>query len=135
MPPDLETEEGRWRRQADEDLLTARRLVELERYYAACFFAQQAAEKATKAVLYGRGAESVRGHSVAELWADVAGEDDALKAHQAAAATLDTFYIPTRYPDALPSGVPADAYDVETAQRAVSLAATLVTLSRSLREP
>lgn len=126
MQPDDETEGPRWRRQADEDLLTARRLIQLDRHYAACFFAQQAAEKAAKAVLYERGAESVRGHSVAELWGDVAGEDVELASLQGRAALLDTFYVATRYPDALPSGVPADAYDLATAERAVESAAMIV---------
>jgi len=32
MRPDDEAEGGRWLRQADEDLLTARRLIQLDRY-------------------------------------------------------------------------------------------------------
>lgn len=121
-----ETDASRWLRQAREDLLTATRLLDLERFYAACFFAQQAAEKAAKAVLYHRGAEMVRGHSVADLWREVARDEPSLTALQATASHLDTYYIPTRYPDALPGGVPAEAYDEASAGRAVESAALIL---------
>jgi len=39
MPPDTESEAGRWLRQAHADLLTAQRLLTLQTHYAACFFA------------------------------------------------------------------------------------------------
>lgn len=132
MQPESRDEGARWLQQADEDLITAGRLVELERFYAACFFSQQAAEKAAKAVLYARGDPAVRGHSVAELWREVAGEDPALLVLQGTAAHLDTFYIPTRYPDALPGGVPAHAYDLASAERAVSAATVIVETCRKL---
>lgn len=132
MQPDAKAEGTRWLQQADEDLLTASRLVEMERHYAACFFSQQAAEKAAKAVLYCRGGKAVWGHSVAELWREVAAGDSALVKLQAVAAHLDTYYIPTRYPDALPGGVPAHAYDSESAERAISAATTIIETCRML---
>ena len=46
MRPEPHSAAHRWQRLADEDLLAAQRLVDLERHYAACFLAEQAAEKA-----------------------------------------------------------------------------------------
>lgn len=37
------------------------------------------------------------------------------------ASTLDTYYIPTRYPNGLPGGIPSEAYQKEDAQRALSI--------------
>lgn len=45
------------------------------------------------------------------------------------------FYIPTRYPNGLPGGIPAEAYPQETAQDAVRLAAQVVdVVARELDE-
>jgi HEPN domain-containing protein len=35
---------------------------------------------------------------------------------------LDSYYIPTRYPNGLPDGIPAEVYTKDAAQGAVSLA-------------
>lgn len=35
---------------------------------------------------------------------------------------LDGYYIPTRYPNGLPDGIPADVYTREAAEGAVALA-------------
>lgn len=37
------------------------------------------------------------------------------------AATLDIYYIPTRYPNGLPGGIPSEAYQKEDADRALSI--------------
>jgi HEPN domain-containing protein len=41
-------------------------------------------------------------------------------------SVLDGFYIPTRYPNGLPGGIPAEAYPQETAESAVALATQVV---------
>ncbi len=38
---------------------------------------------------------------------------------EADVAGLDVFYLPTRYPDALPGGLPADAFGEDDAHRAL----------------
>jgi HEPN domain-containing protein len=35
---------------------------------------------------------------------------------------VDGFYIPTRYPNGLPAGIPADVYTKEAAEPAIKLA-------------
>ena len=64
---DAKAEADRWRRQAANDLAFAR-VAPRERFHAqACFIAQQASEKAVKAVAYGLGERTVLGHSLVTL--------------------------------------------------------------------
>jgi HEPN domain-containing protein len=62
-----EIEAQRWFKQAQADLEAVRALQAAGHHAAACFYAQQAAEKALKAVLYGQGKRVVLGHSVRDL--------------------------------------------------------------------
>lgn len=129
-------EEGRrWLAQATDDLVTAELLVRHGRHPVACFLAQQCAEKALKAVLYRGGADVVLGHSVAMLCQELAAAHPALAPRCRGWATLDQHYIPSRYPDALPGGTPADVYTDVQARAAVDLAADVVTAARALIEP
>jgi len=120
------TESDRWLEQARRDLGDAEYAEAGARWNLACFLAQQAAEKALKAYLYARGAEAVWGHSVAELCHDAAAQDPAFAELGTEAAALDQYYIPTRYPNGLPGGIPADAYVEADAARAVALSARVL---------
>lgn len=122
------SEGHRWLAQAEADLDDARYLYEGDRYSACCFFCQQAAGKAVKAYLYSRGAEHVYGHSVAELCLEAARLDPAFAGLKGAAAPLDVYYIPTRYPNGLPGGLPAEAFTREDAERALDLAGRVIEL-------
>lgn len=75
-----------------------------------------------KAFLYAQGAEDVWGHSVAEL-SDQAGRlDKDFRNLKSKISPLDKFYVPTRYPNGLPGGIPSEAFDEEDAERALALA-------------
>lgn len=112
----------RWLNQARKDLSDAEYLLEGKRNNLACFVAQQAAEKALKAYLYAQGKEEVYGHSVAELSQKALRYDDRFKEVKEKGASLDKYYIPTRYPNGLPGGIPAEAFDHEDAQKAIERA-------------
>ncbi len=89
-------------------------------YAAACFYAQQAAEKALKAVLFSQGSRVVWGHSVRELARQCEAHDAAFATVAGAAALLDQFYIPTRYPNGLPApAIPGETYTAAQAEAAV----------------
>jgi HEPN domain-containing protein len=62
-----DTESKRWIEQAKYDLNTSLWNAKGKLYAPACFWAQQAAEKAAKSYLYSKGERLVFGHSVAEL--------------------------------------------------------------------
>ena len=116
-------EARRWFRQARSDLDVVRTLRSGGHHAAACFYSQQAAEKALKAVLYGRGTRVVLGHSVRDLAQQCAAQDLGFAGVTSEAALLDQFYIPTRYPNGLPlPAVPSETYtsvEAEAAQAAV----------------
>lgn len=118
----------RWLAQATADHDDARYLHEGGRYNSCCFFCQQAAEKAIKAFLYKQGAEHVYGHSVAELCREAAQLDPAFTDLKAVISTLDVYYIPTRYPNGLPGGLPAEAFTRDDAARALEMTAKAIAL-------
>lgn len=122
------TEAARWLAQPRRDLDDARFAASGQRWNLACFLSQQSAEKALKAYLYARGAEAVWGHSVAELCRDAAAHDPAFAKLGAEAAALDQYYVPTRYPNGLPGGIPADAYTRTDGDRALALCAAVIAL-------
>ncbi len=119
-------EAKRWLSEALWDLETAEILLREGRYNSAAFYAQQAAEKAVKALLYSIN-EAPWGHSVRVLlqrYFEATGiyEERLL----VDARELDRHYIPSRYPNALPEGTPHEAYDRETAERALEAAKRII---------
>jgi HEPN domain-containing protein len=132
MSRDPIAEARRWIDQAVHDLDTADLLVEHRRYPVACFLAQQAAEKSLKGLLYHDGADVVLGHSVAALCQEVAAHHPDLASRCATWAALDQHYIPSRYPDALPGGTPADVYTRDQAESATATARDAVAHVRAL---
>ncbi len=115
-------ESVRWLLQAEKDLDDARYNYKGKRFNIACFLAQQSAEKMLKAYLYEKGEHAVWGHSVADLVDDSLRYDKDFSKLFRMAGPLDAYYIPTRYPDGLPGGIPANAFAEEDAKRAISLA-------------
>ncbi len=127
------TNEGRrWLAQSQSDLSDARYLFDGSRFNACCFFCQQAAEKAIKAFLYTQGAEHIFAHSVAELCQEAAKFNRAFTDIKAVVSPLDVFYIPTRYPNGLPGGIPSEAFTREDAGRALSMAGKAIDLVNRL---
>src|SRR3990170_1245916 len=98
-----------WFWQAKRDLEQAHASANGEFYEWACFAAQQAAEKALKAVFQRRGGDAW-GHLLADLVgalpADIQVPADLLEW----AKELDKHYIAPRYPNALPRGAPGQSY-------------------------
>jgi HEPN domain-containing protein len=120
----------RWLRQAEYDLQAAEHNADGEFHSIACFNAQQAAEKALKAFLFAQGERVVLGHSVGELCHRCGEYEEDFADLAASAGKLDRFYIPTRYPNALPGGVPAEVYDEEDATGAIALASKVLAMVR-----
>ena len=112
-----------WFAYAVEDIKSARALIDAGIYPAACFHAQQAAEKAFKGLLLFTGEPVGKIHSVAKM----VGMVNELKYSEfeplPKAGKLDVFYLTTRYPDMLPEGSSAtDQYDRDDAIEAVGVA-------------
>jgi len=106
----------RWLRQAAHDLEVARRHLADVFYADACYYAEQAAQKALKGYLYGHGERSVPAHALSELIQLAARYEAQYQVFASGASTLTQYYIPTRYPDALPG--PAAPFEVYTEAQA-----------------
>jgi len=120
-----------WLEQALNDLRHARRDMEDEFYDWACFSAQQAAEKAVKAVFQAIGAEAW-GHSVAGLLEELEEKFNIPKALIDKALELDKVYIPARYPNAHPRGSPFKLYTRIEAERMISYAGDIIEFCESI---
>ncbi len=122
----------RWLRQSKVDLHWAEHLGEQGAYHLACFLAQQVTEKALKGYLYAQGEEVVLGHSVERLSAAAAQYDGRFTERARRWSVLDGYYIPTRYPNGLPDGIPSDVFTSEAATNALALAGDAVGWVESL---
>ena len=122
----------RWLSQAAEDLKWTKLLAEQGGWHLACFLSQQVTEKALKAFLYAQIEEIVLGHSVARLCADAAEYNMNFSEKAKRWSLLDGYYIPTRYPNGLPDGIPAEVFTEEAAKSAVALAEEAVNYVKGL---
>jgi HEPN domain-containing protein len=100
------------------DLEHARSDRERGFYNWACFSAQQAAEKAVKAVFQKMGAEAW-GHSVADLLQELSSHHAVASELVDGALELDKVYIPARCPNTHPSGSPRQRYTEREAKRLI----------------
>lgn len=123
---DANREADRWLRQAESDLAYA--TVGLREGFAAqvCFQCQQVCEKAIKALRYARGERAVIGHALVELAARL----EVMARFHDELAVLDQYYVPTRYPNGLPGGIPSDVYTTAQATAAVDVARRIVAAVR-----
>ena len=93
-----------WFKQATFDLNAAISSKESKDFEWACFQAQQASGKALKAFLYSRKKRNILTHSIFKLINECGKLDkDFLDLKET--KVLDQYYVPTRYPNGLPSGI------------------------------
>ena len=117
-----------WFRQAEHDLAKARLDRQWHYFEWACFTAHQAAEKAVKAVYYARHGEA-RGHGVRELLTSLG--LPIKETLLGLAASLDRFYIPTRYPNGLPAGAPHNYFSQDDTDQAIEAAEAILVWCQS----
>lgn len=121
----------RWFLEAEQDLDDAKFNLSGQRYNVACFLAQQSAEKALKAYLFFKGADELWGHSTAELCKDAERFDGEFKTIKSESSSLDKYYIPTRYPNALPGSIPSDVFDEGDANKVIALAGKVISFVKA----
>jgi len=129
---DPQKEGKRWLMQAVHDLELASYDFQGGFYAAACFNAQQTTGKALKGFLLAKGERVVLGHSVAELIQRCETYESSFAHLRSRAGKLDRFYLPTRYPNSLPGGIPSEVFDKEDAEGALQVAAEVVERAREL---
>lgn len=92
-----------WFAQAVRDLEQAESSKRESRHEWACFAAEQAAEKAVKALHLAKGQEAW-GHAIARLLRELPLAVPEELVHKA--MVLDSFYVATRYANGHPEGAP-----------------------------
>ena len=116
-------ESHRWLTQAKDEFQDADDLRKRGRFYLALFHFQQAAEKGLKAYLYLK-VKSI--DDLLEMAFDISSDFKEV----AQAKKLDKYYIPTRYPNGLPGGVPSRYFDdPKEAEEAMELAKSVIELA------
>jgi HEPN domain-containing protein len=110
-----------WLNQAKSDLEYAKDGLKSERYSHVCFMAQQAGEKAIKAIGFYHEYH-IRGHSVAAIAKQIGINGEI----EEAGKILDLYYISARYPDALPAGAPFEMFSKTQADQALLFASKII---------
>ena len=122
----------RWLEQAEHQLDVTNTLLESGYWSDVCFMAEQTAQMALKAYLYGNGKRSIPVHSIQELAAQCGDIDGAFLEAVEWGKVLDRYYIATRYPDALaPPAVPFRTYTEDDGRQAREYAAGILVLVRA----
>lgn len=121
---------GDWLRQSFRDMEQARDSRSADRHEWACFAAQQAAEKAVKALHLHLGQEAW-GHVVRKLIEELPPSVAVPTALLDKARVLDSFYLPTRYANGHPEGSPFEHYGSLQSEEAIKYAGEVIEFCRS----
>ncbi|MCX7918561.1 MAG: HEPN domain-containing protein [bacterium] len=122
-----------WFRQAEADLKAANDSFADRNYEWSCFQAQQSAEKALKAYLYNLGYTSLTTHSIKLLINEAQKKEKRFLKLDTPARILDSYYIPTRYPNGLDADTaPVDYYDKKDAKQCLNYATLILTTVKQL---
>ncbi len=116
----MKEEAKRWIDFAYEDLRMAELALKEKIYNQVCYHSQQGVEKALKGFIEFKGGIHPQTHKLADIlplifenpFADI--KDEIL--------LLDRFYIPTRYPDALPGGLSEGLPNEKDGEEAIKVA-------------
>jgi len=116
-----------WLGQAERDLEQARLAQANGHHEWACLAAQQAAEKAVKALHLALGQEAW-GHVIARLFKELpaAVEQDLIEKGK----VPDNYYVPTRCVNSHPEGAPSEHYGPLQSGQAIEYAGQILTASR-----
>lgn len=121
---------GDWLDQALRDLEHAHGSRAVGHDEWACFAAQQAAEKAVKAVHLRFGQEAW-GHVVATLLTELPSDVTVPPELVEMGRVLDNFYVPARYPNGHVEGAPLEHYGPLQSELALRYAGEIVEFARS----
>lgn len=116
-----------WFQQAQRDLEQARASQREGRHEWACFAAQQAAEKAVKALHLSLGQEAW-GHVIARLLTELPVPAGELIEK---GKVLDNFYMATRYANGHPEGAPFEHYGPLQSGQAIAYAGEIIEFVRA----
>ena len=125
--PVMDNRSSLWLKQAQGENKWAKDAFGSGNWALVCFLCQQTSEKALKAIAFSMGVTQVRSHSTFEI-AESLGINGELAD---ASRILDQYYMTTRYPDALPGGVPCEMFVKSQAEEALRLAELFLLRARA----
>lgn len=114
-------EQNNWFYFAEEDIKMAESAFKERIFNQACFHSQQAVEKMLKGFLKAKGVIIPRTHFLIELLKICIKIDKDFQDLRDECAILDDYYIPTRYPDAIPGVLPEGLPKEKDAKEALSI--------------
>lgn len=120
-----------WMEQASGELKAAKDLYSTSNYAWCCFTCHQVAEKALKAVLEHLSSPTI-GHNLLVLFNEVSKFTQTSKELEKACRMLNRYYIPTRYPNAFPSGAPIHMFNKDDAEDALRYAEEVMMFARKV---
>lgn len=126
-------EYNRWINEAENTFKSA--IVDKENgfYNWCCFKCHHAAEFALKGLLYGIGLTPF-GHSLTKMTNDLQNQKINIKSILTACKKLDLHYIPSRYPNAHPTGSPFEYHDENIAEEALTNAKKIMDLVKGIKK-
>ncbi|MBP9502583.1 MAG: HEPN domain-containing protein [Candidatus Promineofilum sp.] len=120
----MQNDAERWLRFAREDLRMAELAFEEGIFNQVCFHSQQSAEKSIKGMICHQANTPPRTHLMSDLLRLL--NPNPFDAIRVEVLLLDRFYIPTRYPDALPGALAEGMPDKDDAEGAMMVARQLI---------
>ena len=120
-----------WMNQAERDLRVAEDLMRDESFEWSCFVAQQATEKAVKAVFQKLNAVAW-GHSVFDLMRTLSRRVAVDEKDLNCARSLDKYYILARYPNGFESGSPYEYFTRGDAEDAILCGRRIIEFCKSI---
>jgi HEPN domain-containing protein len=122
----------RWLAFAEEDLRVAELVFGESLYNQVCFHSHQTAEKTLKALVAYKSDDPPRTHRLTELLSLLERSEPVLKSFADELNALDAYYIPTRYPDALPGSLTESLPGKDEAEEALATARNVFETIRNI---
>lgn len=130
----LSKEADRWLRQAQYDLRAADWNEQGGFYGPACFLAQQAAAKALRAFLFIYKEDARETRSVVDLLDRAITYEEGFRSFVGTSTSIDIYYKTSRFPDALPGGIPAEVMTIKDSKDAIQQATGIIALVEKKRK-
>jgi len=115
---------------AEEDIKMAELAFKEKIYNQVCFHSQQGVEKILKGYLESKNKLSPKTHKLTDIASLI--KNTELKNLKNEIILLDRFYIPTRYPDAIPGSLPEGLPTEKDAIEALRIAKKVMKLIKNL---
>ncbi len=114
----------RWQYFAHQDLQMAELALNEDIYNQVCFHSQQCVEKCLKGLLAGLGQKTPRTHSIVDLLRILQNiqQAECIDDLRESMELMDIYYIPTRYPEALPGSLAEVMPELDDALTAITTA-------------